>query len=387
VRDACAACDATELRTLLSRSRVPVHQNRLAATAEEALRAPRGDLELACCVRCGLVFNRAFRPELLCYAPGYENDQTASPLFSAHVEERVHAMVREGVRNQQVIEIGCGNGEFLRRLTREGANRGVGFDPVAPSAVPWDGGAVRFEPRAFAGETLDPPPDVVVGRHVIEHVADPPALLELARRALGDDPGRRLYLETPGVEWMLETLAIWDFFYEHASYFGARSLANVLAVAGFRPLSLERVFGDQYLWTRAAPSAPQRPEPPPAEYFAALDSFVGREAGEISRWRDDVEAWGADGEVAVWGAGGKGATFLNLIDADRRRVSVVVDVHPLKQGRFIGGTGHPVVAPDRRHLGRVAHVVVMNPNYVAEVTSRIDELGLRATVHVAKPVD
>ena len=97
-----------------------------------------------------------------------------------------------------------------------------------------------------------------------------------------------------------------------------------------------------------------------------------------------MEAWRADGEVAVWGAGGKGATFLNLVDADCRRVSVVVDVHPLKQGRFIDGTGHPVVAPDPRHLRQVAHVIVMNPNYAGEVRNRIEALGLRVTIHVAE---
>ena len=145
------------------------------------------------------------------------------------------------------------------------------------------------------------------------------------------------------------------------------------------------MFGGQYLWASATPSPSEEPQPPAAEYFSALDSFAAREVSEIHRWRDDVEDWGADGEVAVWGAGGKGTTFLHLVDADRIHVSVVVDVHPLKQGRFIPGTGHPVVAPDRQRLGAVAHVIVMNPNYVEEVANRIEGLGLAATVHVAKP--
>jgi SAM-dependent methyltransferase len=384
MRSTCPGCDATSPRPLLTRTNVPVHQNRLASTRDEAAGAARGDIELACCARCGLVFNRAFAPELLRYAPGYENDQTASPLFAAHVEERIQSMLRDGVRRRSVIEIGCGNGEFLRRLCREGANRGVGFDPVSLPAAADDASGVHIEPQAFCGQHLEPPADVAVSRHVIEHLPEPRDLLALVRAALADNDRTRLYLETPCIEWIAETLAIWDLFYEHACYFGELSLANVLSLAGFETRSLQRVFGDQYLWAVAAPGRPKNVRPPSDEELGRLEALAACEAAETRRWRQAIDAWSAEGPVAVWGAGGKGTTFLHLADPSRARVDMAVDVHPLKQGKFIPGTGHPVVAPDDPRMRDVRHVIVMNPNYAEEVERRIRELGVPATVHVAQ---
>jgi hypothetical protein len=229
------------------------------------------------------------------------------------------------------------------------------------------------------------PVDIVVGRHVIEHVAEPAVLLRRIRLALAPNPEGRLYLETPGIEWILENVAIWDLFYEHASYFSQRSLGNALAIAGFQLRSLERVFGEQYLWATAAP-APASPEvqSPSEDDLAGLARFAAREASEIRYWREHVEAWAAAGGVAVWGAGAKGATFLHLVDPDRARIAVVVDLHPNKQGRYVAGTGHIVSAPHGDVLRAVRSVIVMNPNYRTEVEQRIGDLGLAARVSVAE---
>jgi len=381
----CSACGFGTLRPLLRRPGVPVHQNRLCATRAEALGVARGDLDLVYCPRCALVFNRAFRAELLAYAAGYDNDQTASALFSRHVEERVDTLLRDGVRGRSVIEIGCGRGDFLRRLCRTGNNRGLGFDPVAPAGRFADGAGVQVESRRFEEESSRHPADVVVSRHVIEHVAEPVALLTLMRTALASHPDARLYLETPALEWILERAVIWDLFYEHASYFTEASLQNALAMGGFLLISQERVFGDQYLWATAAPAVASREVQSPSESdLSRLDAFAAREAGEVQYWRGRVETWASEGSVAVWGAGAKGATFLHLMDPTHARVEVVVDVNPQKQGWYVAGTGHPVVAPESTMLRTIRSIVVMNPNYRREVEQRIGDLGLTARVYVAE---
>ena len=41
------------------------------------------------------------------------------------------------------------------------------------------------------------------------------------------------------------------------------------------------------------------------------------------------------GSFAVWGAGAKGSTFLNLLDKERKAVKYVIDINPAKQNKFI----------------------------------------------------
>ena len=44
---------------------------------------------------------------------------------------------------------------------------------------------------------------------------------------------------------------IWDFFYEHCSYFNAQSLQTAFEVAGFHVKRVAHVFGEQYVWLEA----------------------------------------------------------------------------------------------------------------------------------------
>ena len=70
----------------LRRDGVPVQQNFLFPTRQEAVDAARGDLRFVVCERCGFIFNAAFDPALVPYGENYENDQTCSEAFRAYVD-------------------------------------------------------------------------------------------------------------------------------------------------------------------------------------------------------------------------------------------------------------------------------------------------------------
>ncbi len=84
-------------------------------------------------------------------------------------------------------------------------------------------------------------------------------------------------------------------------------------------------------------------------------------------WLDQVANLARQGKTAVWGAGAKGVSFVNLIDPSRTLIDCVVDINPSKQGRYVPGTGHPIV--DYRALASrgVQNAILMNPNYRDEV--------------------
>ena len=77
----------------------------------------------------------------------------------------------------------------------------------------------------------------------------------------------------------------------------------------------------------------------------------------------------------VWGSGGKGISFLNALKADDV-FQAVIDINPCRQGKFIPGTGHEIVAPDwiARHRPHV--VVISNPLYEAEIRAMAAQLGV-----------
>ena len=364
---ACPICNGRHVRVFLQRSQVPVHQNLVVSGHDAACAMARADLDMVVCEDCGFVFNRSFDLSRLAYGQDYDNTQSCSGHFDAYLDGLVSDLVeRDGVRDSVIVEVGCGKGHFLRKLvTAPGTgNRGVGFDPsyVGPD-TDLDGRLV-FRRCYYDDTCTDVPADVVVCRHVIEHVPEPMVLLRSVRAALAQSPRARVFFETPCVEWILRNRVVWDFFYEHCSLFTANSLSLAFQRSGFAVQRVEHIFGGQYLWLEArvsdSPSIATSSQP----QTAALAKAYGQGEGQLRRaWLARLTALTARGKVALWGAGAKGATFANLVDPTATLIDCVVDLNPNKQGGFIPGTGHPIVSPAELLRRAVRSAVLMNPNY------------------------
>lgn len=370
----CPVCDGACFTTVIERRGVPVHQNLWFGSEREALNIPRGDLTMAACRGCGFVFNRTFDGGRLLYGAGYDSTQLASAAFQDHVQRLVRHIVDErGIRNAQIVEVGCGMGGFIRALVVDERvnNRGIGFDPSHTGPDRELGDRLRFERRFYDATCADIAADAVISRHVIEHVHRPLELLAAIRAALAHRPDARLFLETPCVAWILEHDVVWDFFYEHCSLFTAHALTTACERAGFAVDSVEHVFGGQYLWLEATTRPPDRISRDPGRIPELAERFATMYAGKLERWRSTVRELAGAGRLALWGAAAKGVTFANLVDPDRAYFECVVDINEHKQGGYVAGTGHPIVAPVELAERGVSAAVLLNPNYREEVVAML----------------
>ena len=374
--DCCPLCGAAETEMFLERTAVPVHQNLLLNSIEQAKSIDQGDLEMMACSGCGFVFNRAFDLSLLQYGQDYDNNQACSSSFQQHLDSLVSMLLDEkGVCGRQVVEVGCGQGAFLRRLVQEGDNHGIGFDPSYRGPKLFDDGRVRFESRYYDESCTDVPAEVVICRHVIEHVPDPLALLKSVRAAIGERPDAKVYFETPCVEWILENGVVWDFFYEHCSLFTAASLTTAFQIAGFRVEEVRHVFGGQYLWLEASPIESDVSYSG-SKIFELARSYGRHERSLLQEWKKRIVDYHIIGRVAIWGAGAKGVTFANLVDPDCKLIDCLVDLNPNKQGKFVAGSGHAIIAPQQLVERGIANAILMNPNYRLENEAILNRAGI-----------
>jgi SAM-dependent methyltransferase len=380
----CPLCSGDDIATCFVRDRVPVFQNVGYETPQEAAGAAFGRLSITHCNDCGFVFNAAFDPGLAVYSPRYENDQTMSSAFCDYLDQ-IAARVLGSLDPQGspiVLEVGCGQGHFLKRLAGLPAarfNRFLGFDPAWRGGE--TGGALEIRPRIFdaaATREIGGTVGSVVSRHVIEHVSDPVGFLRAIRAAAPPAHGIKLMIETPCLEWIVRNDVVYDFFYEHCSYFTRDTLAFALRRAGYRVDKVEPVFNGQYLWAEAEPLRRAGPVDRPrpiglAERIARLGRLGAQRLAEL---RAELAAYRSEGRVALWGAGAKGATLAALTDPEATLIDCLIDINPRKQGAYLAGTAHPVVAPGQAAARGVHTVLLLNPNYRAEVEGMIRDQAL-----------
>jgi SAM-dependent methyltransferase len=365
----CPVCLGRDLHAFLARDNVPIFANVLFKYRSDALNVDRGSLRLMACTQCGFVFNAAFDSAVARYSQRYDNNQTFSTEFSSYAIGHIRRLVDEqAVRDCTVVEVGCGNGWFLEHLVAASPNStGFGFDPAYRGPEHSADGRIHFARRNFRAADATLKADVVVCRHVIEHVADPVALLSAVRDAVRQSQKPRVFFETPSIEWILRNQVVWDFFYEHCSYFSPQSLQVAFNRAGFSVKRVEHVFGDQYLWLEATVADQDENHTLAAREVPALATLYGESEPNLRRhWETEVRSIRKQGKVAVWGAGAKGVTFLNLFDPGCCLVECAVDVSPEKQGLFVGGTGHAVVGVEQLAARDVKSALLMNPNYRQE---------------------
>jgi SAM-dependent methyltransferase len=384
----CPLCASPSPQVFFQRRNVPVHQNLVCASAEEARQFTRGDLLLSFCQACGFVFNAAFNPNSLRYSSAYDTARNCSPYFQGYLTELAESLLAKyRLSGKALIEVGCGKGEFLRLLCKDGRNRGIGFDPsyVGPDTA--EQGAVRFIRAFYDSQQTQFAPDFVCCRHVIEHVQSPLDMLRAVRQAIGNRLNSNVFFETPALPWILDTVTFWDFFYEHCSYFTAENLTWAFEQAGFQVLEAHSAFDAQYIGVEAKPAwgdstaAATSPRLVP-ELWSKIQSFLARLKERMEACEETIDFFNKAGGCAIWGAAAKGTTLVNLIDPENRRIRFLIDLNPAKQGKFVPGTGHQIVSPKylQEPNGGIAGIVNMNPNYLEENRSLLSQMSLEIPI-------
>lgn len=225
-----------QTRLLYRQEQFPIFQNRMYDTEEEARACPKGDVQLVEDQRTGLVYNGAFRPELMAYDAHYQNEQALSPLFQAHLES-VSSIIDRCMGRDSIVDVGCGEGFFLEMPLGQGFDV-TRFDPT------YEGNNPKILKHYFE-PGVGIKANGLVLRHVLEHIRDPVSFLHQLKTANGGSG--KIYIEVPSFDWICEHRAWFDIFYEHVNYF---RLADFKRMFG-EVIESGKVFGGQYLYVIA----------------------------------------------------------------------------------------------------------------------------------------
>jgi len=388
LKNTCPVCEAKDIRSCIDIDQVPVHCNLLWPTRAEAVNAPKGDIRLGFCRRCGHIFNGVFNPEYMKYDQEYENSLHFSPRFQEYARTLAERLIeRYDLHDKVIIEIGCGKGDFLLMLCTLGGNRGIGFDTSYARERTADANTERvvFIQDYYSERYADYEADIICCRHVLEHIQSPRDFLIDMRRAAGNRSGTAVFFEVPNIAFTLRDLGIWDLIYEHCSYFSVSSLVHVFSSCGFAVRDIYETFEGQFLCIEAlSDNDIVHTEHPYQNDIERMEqdvvAFSDRYKNKVEKWKHDLDSLNRAGKkVVVWGGGSKGVTFLNALNIDEQ-IQYIVDINPHKQGKFAPGTGQEIVNPEFLLEYRPDCIIAMNPVYMNEIRQMVERMAVTAEI-------
>lgn len=169
-------------------------------------------------------------------------DRLIEPLRRLAEADRMRRLRGLG-RGARILEIGAGDGRFVARLREAGYDaRGADPSPSARARAAARGIELAAEAQAAEGSQ-----DAVVLWHVLEHLPEPLAALEQARRWLR--PKGLLLVAVPNLGSLQAAIGGDRWFHQdvprHRTHFTARGLGLLLARAGFAPTRVSHLVVEQ----------------------------------------------------------------------------------------------------------------------------------------------
>ncbi|MFQ5869973.1 MAG: class I SAM-dependent methyltransferase, partial [Candidatus Zixiibacteriota bacterium] len=231
----CPSCGSKQSYPFYEVRNVPVHSCLMMPSSEEARRFPRGDIVLGFCRDCGFITNLAYDPAFQNYSSIYEDQQSFSPTFNSFARNLAQTLVKKyNLYEKDILEIGCGKGDFLALLCELGNNRGVGIDPagVKERIVSEAFDQIEIIPDYYSEKYSDYTGDFVLCRHTLEHIHPTAQFLSTLRGAIDGRLDTAVFFEIPEAIRVLREQAFWDIYYEHCSHFSPGSVARLFRHCG-----------------------------------------------------------------------------------------------------------------------------------------------------------
>jgi hypothetical protein len=395
----CRGCGARGLEPVLDLGLQPLANELLPAADSHAALFP---LLLKICSICGLGQVGEFvDPERI--FGDYPYLSSVSTSWVAHA--KAYAALMKGHLDlgpeNLVVEVASNDGYLLREFVALGIPV-LGIEPAANvGAIAREAGVetlTAFFGRATARTVLADHghPRLIAANNVMAHVPDLDDFI--GGLALLCDADTVITVENPSFATLLNETQFDTIYHEHFSYLSAHSVERVVDEHGLELSEVEDLstHGGSYRYTIAK----QGSRPVGASVARAIEreldegllspetwaDFATRSSGIIAAlraWLDERTATGA--RVAGYGAAAKGNTLLNAARTRASDISVVADGSSQKQGKFLPGTGIPVIAPDALAAYGPDDVLILPWNIAAEIGPIVRTLVPAARRWVAVP--
>lgn len=340
----CPACGYTVAKMIFDAGIKPLATIAWAETQLDAKAVQSFKQEYIQCLNCAHVWNHLFDWEHVPYGNKPNRMYNNGAQWERHIEYIKKWLSDRMPADPVVVDIGCGDASFLISMAKWYQSKGefIGFDPsgdVASGQTEITFNQVLFLPLE---DTVKYKPDLIVMRHVIEHLTAPSSFLHsLAWGASQYEKPTYLYCEVPCIDRVFETGRLADFYYEHPSQFTTSSFTRMLNTAG-NVIDIIHAYDGEVICGLVE----LRPSTEQSKISKCADDFLNSTIVSIPNIRRELENLISTGEqLAIWGGTGKCASFMHHYQISCEDIPLVIDSDERKWGTFVPGIGQEIKSP------------------------------------------
>lgn len=374
----CIACGFHLTHEVYRPGDHPLSVLALPRTEDEARNAMRFPMNFRACATCGHIFNVDFDY----YQIPYEEDSNLmynkAPIWTEHLEALIDELVEKyDVRSKCLVDIGCGDGGFLKLLVeRHLGARCIGFEPGIEADNAAANGLEVFKDYFVPMRDLARiRPDFLICRHVIEHMAEPRQFVaEIAYWCNIHHVFPIFLVEVPRIDRAIAQGRINDFLYEHPSNFTQFSFQNMFEQTGYEILYLCPRYHDEVTVAFVRAKKLTRP----GRTWQGAEAYRQSLLEQAASVRDALWRMRQTGKtIAFWGATGKGASFLNAFELSSEDWPTVVDSDYKKVGRYVPRTAQLIRPPEYLQENPVDVIIITTQWRAKDIAREIKQRGIQ----------
>lgn len=298
----------------------------------------------------------------------------------------LNTMKEKGIEGRNIIEVGCGRGEFLnmwKNVKESVSVCGIEHKPDLVKEAKSNGLNV-IQMFAEDGAVFpNAPYDAFVQFNFLEHQPNPLEMLKCIYKNLKD--GAIGLVTVPSFEYIMKYDGYYELIRDHIAYYDERTLRELFERVDFKVLNEQIVNRDtiEIIVEKAKNTGFVKSS------FDGIFADVEPLLKNYKIIQHDFEKHvkqltNAQKTIAIWGAGHQGFTLAATTDM-LGKVQYIIDSAKFKQGRFAPASHVPIVAPSYFSEHPVDEILIVAPGYTEEIAKTIrNKFGYTVQISVLK---